>query len=808
MNEIVEKGIGSFYFGKPAWIPWVLAAAALLAVITILSYRRSTMPMWAKLSAVLFRLFGIALLLLCLLEPMGSIERAKPQSNAFAVAVDNSQSTKENWIAIGREKNESTPDQWYRELLKDESSWIRKLSDEFRLRRYVIDDSINAIDSFEGIQQTGTQSEIVHSLNALRERYSSTDPSGGQANIATPLAGIILFSDGQATDKQLLDRLKGFPIPVYPVSGGEADALKDLFVQNVSARQSDFETAPVTMTATLSHRGYENQNVVVELQDATKKVLESKQISMKKELQPVSVEFRFRPANPGIQGYRVVVKDPKGDANPSEWTPVNNHRFQVVDRGRGPYQILYIAGRPNWEYKFLTRALSEDDELRLTGLIRIAKKEPKFSFRDNKVDSSNPLFSGFDDILDEEKEQYNEPVFVRLGVTEEGQLKKGFPKDSEELYAYQAIIIDDVEDSFFTREQQSMLRQFVTVRGGGLLALGGQESMRGEGFRDSVLSQLLPVYSDDETVGSSGMTADPDSEPIQSIRMQLSRDGWLQPFMRLADSEAGEKKRLEAMPGFQVWNRVKDIKPGAAVLAQTTSEEDPQPLLVTQRFGRGRTSALLVGDWWRWAMHREGNDPSPLYQAWRQLIRWLITDVPKSIALKAEPVDGSYRMQKLIAEVRGTDFQVIDNASVAITIFKPDGSTTLANAEASSEIPGRYELMALSDQEGVYSAVAKCSAPDGSEIGNAQVGWVHEPLAKEFLSVGEDKSFLEEVAEKTGGRVLSIDELESFASNVPATKNSIKERRVFPLWHKSWVIGLALASLCIEWGWRRRYGMS
>ncbi len=62
-----------------------------------------------------------------------------------------------------------------------------------------------------------------------------------------------------------------------------------------------------------------------------------------------------------------------------ELTQGNNARFQVVDRGRGPYRILYVAGRPNWEHKFLKRALEEDAEIRLASLLRIAKKEPKFS---------------------------------------------------------------------------------------------------------------------------------------------------------------------------------------------------------------------------------------------------------------------------------------------------------------------------------------------------------------------------------------------------------------------------------------------
>ena len=33
----------------------------------------------------------------------------------------------------------------------------------------------------------------------------------------------------------------------------------------------------------------------------------------------------------------------------------------MVDRGQGPFRVLYVTGRPNWDFKFLRRAIAEDD---------------------------------------------------------------------------------------------------------------------------------------------------------------------------------------------------------------------------------------------------------------------------------------------------------------------------------------------------------------------------------------------------------------------------------------------------------------
>ena len=78
--------------------------------------------------------------------------------------------------------------------------------------------------------------------------------------------------------------------------------------------------------------------------------------------------------------------------------------------------MLYVSGRPNWEYKFLHRAVEADEQTQLVGLIRIAKREPKFEFRGRAGESSNPLFRGFGNQSKEEIERYDQPVLVRLNT--------------------------------------------------------------------------------------------------------------------------------------------------------------------------------------------------------------------------------------------------------------------------------------------------------------------------------------------------------------------------------------------------------
>jgi hypothetical protein len=64
------------------------------------------------------------------------------------------------------------------------------------------------------------------------------------------------------------------------------------------------------------------------------------------------------------------------------------------------------------------------------------------------------------------------------------------------------------------------------------------------------------------------------------------------------------------------------------------------PALAVQRFGRGRTAALMVGDMWRWGM-KDASAQADLARAWRQMVRWLIADVPARVQVTAEPVAAS-----------------------------------------------------------------------------------------------------------------------------------------------------------------------
>ncbi len=162
----------------------------------------------------------------------------------------------------------------------------------------------------------------------------------------------------------------------------------------------------------------------------TGKQVERQQMLATGDGKPLSFRFQFRPERKGVNFYQVhafAASDEKKpdqaagtDATTSEQTLANNSRLVVIDQGGGPYRVLYVSGRPNWEYKFLRRALEDDDQIELVGLVRIARRQPKFDFRSQRSQSTSPLFDGFDHPDAETAERADESVVIRLGKKLDG----------------------------------------------------------------------------------------------------------------------------------------------------------------------------------------------------------------------------------------------------------------------------------------------------------------------------------------------------------------------------------------------------
>jgi uncharacterized membrane protein len=771
-----------------------LAAALFAAVAAALLWGSAAGPKSpARWASVFLKLLGAAAIAACLLEPLRSGRRARPGANVFCVLADNSQSMAVKDGGAARSRG----DRLRERLDPARPGWQETLARAFDLRRFVFDARLQPSRDFSELVFDGRSTALGGALRSVADRFRGR-----------PLAGLLLFTDGNATDLRgfAAAALDGVP-PVYPVVSGAAGAFRDISLREVSASQTDFEDAPVTIQAVVESSGFKGRPVVVRVADIAGREVARQVRPAGADGEAVTVRFQIKPDRMGLCFYEVVAGlDEAGPAAANdEATLVNNRRVVVVDRGAGPRRILYVAGRPNWEFKFLNRAAQEDPQLDLVGLIRVARREPKFDFRGRAGETSNPLFRGSEHQDAGEVERYDQPVLVRLNTRDELELRNGFPRVPEDLYGFRAVIIADVESEFFSPDQAALLEKFASERGGGVLMLGGMESFREGGYQRTPIGEMLPVYLDASEASGAG--------PVQ---FTLTREGMLQGWARLRDTEAAERDRLAGTVPFRVFNRVRDIKPGASVIAKAADEKGREfPALVIQRFGRGRTAALLAGDWWRWGF-QDAARHADLDKAWRQLLRWLSADTPDPVQVTAvsnpEDPNGGVRLE---VRVRDAKFQPVDNAAVTLEVepvlygtggIAPTNRVRL-QAEPSAREAGLYEAAYVPRLSGGYHAVAWATNSAGASAGRAEAGWSSDLAAEEFRSLSPNLGLLEEIARKTGGALVSDDKLDAFARDLPERSAPVMEPWSPPLWHTPAMFLFAVLCIVGEWGLRRWKGL-
>jgi uncharacterized membrane protein len=738
------------------------------------------------------KLAGVLALCACLLEPLWSSQRARPGANTIAILADNSQS-----LQIKDAGETRTRADTLKALLDPKQSrWQATLEDTFEVRRFWFDTRLQSSGDFAEMKFDGRGTALGAALAGLRQRFDGR-----------PLAGVLLFTDGNATDlRGPVPDVGGLP-PIYPVPLGQASSLCDVAIAQVAVSQTAFEDAPVAIQADVSALGLSGESIQAQLFDpAGRKVQEAVQRA-RKESDTVTFRLQCRPEKAGVNFYelRVGLRDELGATNRQavtrEVTLLNNTRMIPVDRGRAEHRVLYVAGRPNWDYKFLHRAIEEDPQVRLVGLLRIARREAKFDFRGRGGETSNPLFRGFGNQAREDTERYDQPVIVRLNTRDELELRNGFPGTPEDLYRYEAVILDDLEFAFFTPDQAVLLQKFVSERGGGLLMLGGMECFQQGNYDRTPIGEMLPIYLDH--------VPQPDSPA--PVRLTLEREGWLQAWARLRETEAGENTRLQAMPAFQVLNVTREIKPGASIIASARDDHGKQyPALVTQRFGRGRTAAFTIGDVYRWGMQNPETHQD-MDKFWRQLVRWLVADTPQPVEMTAEPAETGQAMN-LQVRARDEKFQPLEDAIVSIEVQPVTHAATNTGpvrlrAEPSSKEPGLYEAAYVPRDTAGYLARAVATNSLGAEAGRVEAGWTTDLTADEFRSLQPNLELLRELARRTGGQMVSPDRLGDFASHLPARQAPVMEDSTSPAWHTPAMLALALLCFAGEWGLRRWNGM-
>ena len=408
------------HFAYPVSWWLVVALGAAVGALAFFEYRRPLSPLTRAERGVLvgLRAAALAALVVFLLRPIVLLPPVGARDAAVPVLVDVSGSMRLT-DADGQARLARATTILRTQLLP-------ALSRHFKPEIYSVGERLAPAD-LDHLTTDARQTDLAGALAAIRER------ARGQR-----VAGIILLSDGADTGQQASAAAAAGP-PVFAVGVGSPEGVGDRELVGVAAGDPRLDQSSVDLHVSAVSSGFGRTPFQLRVL-VNGRVLESRRVVPPADGSPVDETFTVSPdlLNPTVYTAEIP-------ADETEAVVENNSRSVLVGPAGRKRRILIIEGAPGFEHSFIKRALARDPSLEIDSVVRKGKNA-----------------------------EGQDTFFVQAGAGRASALMTGFPARRDDLYAYDAVVLANVEADSFTRAQLAMATDFVSERGGGLLVLGGR----------------------------------------------------------------------------------------------------------------------------------------------------------------------------------------------------------------------------------------------------------------------------------------------------------------------------------------------
>ncbi len=726
-----------------AWPAWVLAGAILAAGAALAWHvlrTRAPLEGWRRAAVWLMQAGALALILVLLWRPALSVATLRPQQNIVAVMVDDSRS-------MGLAENGETRLQQALKAL--DGGLAAELRKKFQVRLYRFGKDAERVDTTTRLSGTQSASRIGESLKQVL-----ADASG------LPLGAVVLLSDGAdnsgGIDRETTAQIRQRRIPVHTAGFGKERLERDIELAEAAVPARTLAGSRLSAEVTLRQFGYSQRRTRIRIKDG-ERVLASREVTLKADGAPQTETVAFQAGAGGAHTLQVAV-----DALDGEENTANNALTRLISVDSAKPRVLYIEGEPRWEFKFIRRAIEEDTGVELVTMLRTTQNQ-----------------------------------IYRQGISAPAELEQGFPSRPEELFAYQGLIVGDVEVSYFTPAQREMIREFANRRGGGVLFLAGRAGLSGGGYQNSPLAEMLPVRLADSK----------STFHREEAAVRLTPMGSLSLLCRLEEDQEQNAARWKKMPLLADYQETGELKPGAVALLEVVpAGRRPGPLLAIENYGRGRTFLFASSGSWRWQMLQPLEDKTHEI-FWQQMLRWLVAGTPGQVAATTpKPVLSDESEAVIRAEVRNKAFEAVPDARVEARIVGPDGQAAGLELTPDPQEQGVYTARWTADRPGSFLAEIVARAGE-EEIGRDVVMFRREDGVAESFRTVQNRELLEKLAEQTGGRYYRPGTLAKLPQEISYSEAGITTRETRDLWDMPAVFLLLIALRGGEWVLRRKWGV-
>ena len=614
------------------------------------------------------RVLFLAVLLVILAVPALETPRSRSGELFTAIVADGSLSMSIGDVAIGGETVTRVDAE--KQILFGKGGkpgLVGRLRDMSQVVTFSFDNDLHRLTPTSELKATGSYTNIYRSFKEMDAELRGV-----------PLASVVLLTDGNirrsegavgGSGDDAAEILKDRGVPLQVIGLGNPHPPKDFEVVKVFAPRKARRNCEVEIYATVRNTDYNRPFEV--------KIYRGEEMLISKTVQPMEgtdlqrVSLKITPDHEGTATYKVMIP-----AAPDEAVTANNSKEFTLEIRDDRLPVLYIEGSPRLEYRFLRRVMFSDPDFRVVGLLRLAKDR----------------------------------FYVQGANDSEQYLQKGFPDTQERLFAFQAVILGDIEASYFTPKQLELLEAFVRERGGGVLMLGGVNSFGLGKYAGTPVGKMLPL----EISPSDPRYVD------ELYNAKITEEGRKHPVMRLSQDAEANRHLWDSAPQLLGITPVKGVKLGGQVLL--TQEKTGLPVMAVQNYGEGRVAAFTSGGSWYWQMSMPASDEFH-EKFWKQLIRWLVVGAKEQLTLQTDQdVHAREDPVMITAMVSGKDLKPMNNAVVVATVPDPLGNKQDLTLDQVLSQEGGYQVKYVPEEEGSYGDASRGGVAGGCGAEIAAVG--------------------------------------------------------------------------------------
>jgi uncharacterized membrane protein len=752
---VFERGTFVFGASRSTWL--TVGFVALAGLYALWTYRQVAALKGrdrAILLAIRVAIFAVACF--SLLRPMLLLSRAVPQQNFVGIVLDDSRSMQ---VADhnGQPRSTFVSEQFGR----PDSPVLAELGKKFNLRIFRFSSSAERLMSTGDLTFSGTATRLGDALDRARNELTGL-----------PVAGIVLVSDGSDNAERPIDEsiagMKAQAMPVFTVGVGNEQLSRDVQVTRVETPSRALKGSSLVLDVVVTQVGYAGDKVTLNVEDEGR-IVGTQELTLPGNGESQTVKVRLKTADAGPRTFKFAIAPLNG-----EEVTQNNQRealIEVVDRRE---KILYVEGEPRPEPKFIRLAVEPDQNLQIVLLQRTAE-----------ATATAP------------------DKYLRLGVDDGSELATGFPTTRETLFAYRSIILGTMEAAAFTPEQLRMLAEYVDVRGGTVLMLGGPRSFSEGGWAGTPLAEALPVVLDR---GSRG----PQYPPAELV-VKPTLAGANHPSTQITERADDAAAKWRDLPPLTSLNAIRETKPGATVLLSGVDQSGrEQVVMAVQRYGKGKALALTAQDTWLWRMHsRMDVKDTTFFNFWQRMARWLVDGVPDRVMTSVVPG----RVQKgepvtVTVDVMNPEYHGVNDGRISARVTSPSGKVLDVPMEWTVEQDGEYRARFTPTEDGLHHITAGGTSREGLDVGRGGTYLRVAPSDAEYFDAAMRRPLLERIAEETDGRFYRADEAGELAEAIEYSGRGITVIEEKELWDMPIILIALLGLMGGEWMFRRRRGLA